>query len=431
MLRRIEISRFKSIHHADIELGEVNIFIGPNGSGKSNILEAVGILASALGRGLAPQDLDYKGVRLSTPRLFKSSFRNQNIPKTFQLIGHFDRFTYKCTLSAGGASRNLSFHSESLYVDGGLVIGRSPHGTRLHKHKKGFDWEEFREEIPPHRGAWDVLGPFADIPDEVEAEINAFSRYVIYSPQTAVMRGLATDSRVIEPLGLTGSRLATAFKETLSEKQRVQGLESKKRFEDILQIIWAPGWADRINIGRRNDDIVPPQVKTEGEVIYIRDKYMKTSFNMLSPYDASEGTLYLIFVATLLSHPEAPTSFGLDNVDGTLNPGLVRRLVDHIVKVSSEGAEDSKPNKQVFLTSHNPTALDAFDIFDSNHAVFVTTRRMQVKGVRLDSHEIIGETKFRRLIPPEGMTPQKWNERARGKNLSELYISNEIQDALG
>ena len=427
MLRRLRISRFKSIHHADIELGTVNLFIGPNGSGKSNLLEAVGILSASLNRGIDPRDLDYKGVRLSTPKLFKSSFRNTETPKTFQLEGIFDTFTYKCTISAGNRSQNLQFHSESLRVNDKLVIGRSPHGLKLHRGPT--DWA-LDTDPPAHRGAWDTLGAIADLPSEVRSEIDQFGRYAIYSPQTAVMRGLATDNRVIEPLGLTGSRLASAFKETLSSKSGLQGDASKMRFEDILQIIWAPGWADRISIRPRNDAIVPPQIRTEGDVLYIRDKYMKTSFNLLSPYDASEGTLYLIFVATLLSHPSAPDYFGLDNVDGTLNPGLVRHLVEHIVKISTKNS-DNFNQKQVFLTSHNPTALDAFDIFKKEHAVFVTTRASIENKNEVKEGTIRGETVFRRLEPPRSMTPEQWAKRAQGKNLSELYLSNQIVGALG
>ena len=86
MLNSIQIKNFKSIKGAELEFGLVNLFIGPNGSGKSNILESIGVLSAALGRGISPQDLDYKGVRLSLPRLFKSTFKNRKIPKSFLLI---------------------------------------------------------------------------------------------------------------------------------------------------------------------------------------------------------------------------------------------------------------------------------------------------------------------------------------------------------
>jgi AAA15 family ATPase/GTPase len=47
MIRKIEISAFKSIAAQEIELGQLNVFVGANGSGKSNILEAIGVLSAA------------------------------------------------------------------------------------------------------------------------------------------------------------------------------------------------------------------------------------------------------------------------------------------------------------------------------------------------------------------------------------------------
>ena len=60
MLRKLKISRFKSIYSDELEFGQVNLFIGPNGSGKSNILEALGIIAAIFSRGIDPNELDLK-----------------------------------------------------------------------------------------------------------------------------------------------------------------------------------------------------------------------------------------------------------------------------------------------------------------------------------------------------------------------------------
>ena len=37
-LKKIEIAGYKSIEHAEIELGHINVLIGANGAGKSNLL---------------------------------------------------------------------------------------------------------------------------------------------------------------------------------------------------------------------------------------------------------------------------------------------------------------------------------------------------------------------------------------------------------
>jgi predicted ATPase len=43
ILKRIEISGYKSIAHVEIELGRLNVLIGANGAGKSNMLQSLGL----------------------------------------------------------------------------------------------------------------------------------------------------------------------------------------------------------------------------------------------------------------------------------------------------------------------------------------------------------------------------------------------------
>ena len=50
---------------------------------------------------------------------------------------------------------------------------------------------------------------------EARNELDQLSSYVIYAPQTAILRGMVTDPRAVEPLGLTGGRLAAAVDEVL------------------------------------------------------------------------------------------------------------------------------------------------------------------------------------------------------------------------
>ena len=67
MLKKLTVERFKSIRHAEVELGRVNLFIGGNGAGKSNILEAIGVLSASADRGVGDTDLSRKGVRITPP----------------------------------------------------------------------------------------------------------------------------------------------------------------------------------------------------------------------------------------------------------------------------------------------------------------------------------------------------------------------------
>jgi hypothetical protein len=143
---------------------------------------------------------------------------------------------------------------------------------------------------------------------------------------------------------------------------------------------------------------------------------------MLSTFDASEGTLYLIFVATLLLHPSAPLTFALDNVDGTLNAKLVRLLTDKLVEACSESTSDKFKAYQSFVTSHHPASLDSFDIFNENQKVFVARRR--------HTAPVLGGTYFDQLLPREGSTKAEWIAESGGKNLSELLLEGFIPGGL-
>ncbi len=419
MLRSIRISRFKSIHEDELEFGRVNLFIGPNGSGKSNILEALGVLSAIFSRGLDPSELDLKGIRLSLPHIFKSAFKGHDLPKTFRIEAVFENGRYACGIRASTSSAYLEFFSEALYDGDRQVYGRSMHGIKVRS-------DEFSSGILNHlsiddaRSVWSVVGPIINISQDFREELEQFARFAIYAPQTAVMRGLAVDNRVVEPLGLTGSGLASAFAHALNTES--------SDLNKIIRIIWQPGWANEVMVSGFDPSVVPSHVKSEGQLLYIKDKYMRGGRNLLSAFDASEGTLYLIFVATLLAHGDTPRTFALDNVDGTLNPSLVRKLTDHVVKVCLSSSSENE--RQVFMTSHHPSSLDSFDIFDSNQRIFIASRIRDENIAPSGVPRAVGSTIFRRFKPPEGLTRDQWAAKHRGRNLSELLLENRIKDAL-
>ena len=295
-------------------------------------------------------------------------------------------------------------------------MGRAPRGKKIHIEKPSLSGLETAELPGVTRGIFDAYRNFADLSEEAQEELDHLASYVIYAPQTAVLRGTATDSRNIEPLGLTGGRLASAVSELLGHLRRRSDPAEADRISQCLSIVWQAKWPQSISVGQPRPSVVPPQVPTVPRVLYFVDRFLHTARSQLSAFDASEGTLYLLFVATLLGHPKAPRIFALDNVDGTLNPGLVFQLVSHIGDiVFSNGGSD----RQVFLTSHNPTSLDAIDLFDSESRVFVVQR-----------NERTGHTEFTLVRPPAGMDRDTWLEYSKGRNTSALWLEGFIEGAL-
>ena len=185
---------------------------------------------------------------------------------------------------------------------------------------------------------------------------------------------------------------------------------------------WLPNWARLFGTHRGNPRLTSRDVAdSSGDIVYFEDKFMHAKRNKLSAYDSSEGTLFLLFAAIILSHPESPKIFAFDNVDNALNPKLTRKLVEQIVRVvalTSEGYSRCGA-KQVFLTSHNPTALDAFDQFDGDQRVFVVRRNEK------------GHTTVDRLEPNPNQTREEWQLAMNGRNLSQVWLDGEIPGALG
>lgn len=423
MLEELTISRFKSVREQRLAFGRVNLFIGGNGTGKSNILESIGLASACLGRGLGDTDFSQKGLRLTPSELMKSSFKNETLPKTLELGATFSNgIQYKVALRSSAKDPLLSIFSESSSVRFKKVFGRSNRGASA-------TGVSHADRLDQHRGIWDQIKATYEIPTDVTAEFSEFARYVIYTPQTDFLRGRQVGRVDTPPIGLHGEGLPEAVSSFLdiwgsyrTRNRKGDPTPQWKILESCVNLVWLPGWASMFGTHRSDPLLTSRDVADRSsESVYFVDQFMHARRNRLSVYDSSEGTLFLLFAAILLGHPKSPKIFALDNVDNALNPRLTRSLVEQIINVCNRSAIDEMElgARQVFLTSHNPTALDAFDLFDNDNRVFVVQRNEK------------GHTTVERLKPPEGMTREKWEIVKGGRNLSQLWLDGEIPGALG
>ena len=426
MLEQLKISRFKTIRDLTLQFGRVNLFIGGNGTGKSNILEAVGLTAACLERGLGDSDIGAKGLRLTPATLMKSSFKGEELPKTLQLDASFGgNVRYKAVLQSSDSHPLLRFFSESSECRGRAVFGRSGAGARAAglKHPDRLD---------RNRGIWDQIKASYEIPAEVTEAFAEFSKFVIYSPQTDFLRGRQSGRVDNPPIGLHGEGLPEAvstFLQVLGKYRRNKPKDDAEHvalniMESSANLVWLPGWASSFGSHRSKPTLTSRDVADRGsDSVYFIDKFMNTSRerNRLSVYDSSEGTLFLLFSAIIMSHPDSPKIFALDNVDSALNPRLTRALVEQIVNTVKQASSGDSilGARQVMLTSHNPTALDAFDIFDDDQRVFVVRRNAK------------GHTQAVRLEPPRGKTKEEWQIMVNGRNLSQVWLDGDIPGAMG
>jgi energy-coupling factor transporter ATP-binding protein EcfA2 len=212
-IKQVEVKAFKSIVNQTVDLGQLNIFIGTNGAGKSNFLEAVGVLSCAVAGQVSYSKLAERGIRLSAPEVFKSSFRNLARKNAFSLKAQFDDLTYSTTINPNNGA-NFDFSAESIDRGGFRIGGRSNRGITF---ESISITKEITEPFPKGQSVISVL-EFLGAFTEVESiQLQALKDYAIYAISTPILRGVSSDDSHKEPLGLYGGSLSVALKDVMDE----------------------------------------------------------------------------------------------------------------------------------------------------------------------------------------------------------------------
>lgn len=357
------------------------------------------MLSSAMEGQIDYETLQKRGARLSTPNIFRSAFKNFDRKGEFKISASIKDFAYSMSINSVD---EFSFLAESLKERSRPLAGRSNNGARIN----GIP---LPHKLDNKKGIFPLLEAFLNISREEQpslanavADLEDLTRYAIFAPATPLLRGVEPDTSAKEPLGLYGGRLAEALSEVISDN--VDADHNIRRFFKMMD------WVKSFGVANKDDpDLVSGHRASPRAKVRYEDKFMKANFNSLYAYDVSEGALYVLFVLLLLVHKNAPNIFALDNVDSALNPGLVRGLMAEMVAILRQD-----PRKQVFLTTHNATALDAIDLFDPTHRLFVIERDQN------------GHTKSRRIQPPAGISREQWAEMHGGLSLSDVWLAGAI-----
>ena len=356
----------------------------------------------------------------------KSAFKNSELPKTLQLSAELEgAVTYKINLTGKDDDPLLAFFSESCTYGNRKMFGQGTNGVQV-LGKSIYD------DLYINRSIWDQVRTGHKFPTRVRQAFHLLSEYAIYSPQTDFLRG-KPGSVDTSPVGLHGEGLPQAVrgliaqlkqlkKPTTNSEHTSQQDYSWKLKRQALDLTYLPRWASSVRVGRIESHLVSRAMLDRGEdTVYFLDRFMHSKRRTLSVYDSSEGTLFLLFIAVLLSHNKSPKVFALDNVDSALNPRMTRSLLETVIETTRDASAHHLccGPRQVFLTSHNPTSLDAFDLFDDDQRIFVVERNE------------VGHTVVTRLRPRPGISRDDWEEAKNGRNLSQLWLDGEIRGALG
>ena len=350
-IKEIEIRNFKSLYNVSFEPGKLNVFIGANGSGKSSVLEALGILSSAMTDRVNTNSLQRKGVRLSTSALYKSKFssiekESKTVDLSIKWSKNSNEYEYATHLTVPTDDDSWRYFAESVTCNGEKVYGRSNASSSQLNNKVGY--YSISESLSGK--------------DYIEAG-KYLADYGMYQPDTLTLRGTVPDPMQINPIGLNGGRLAEAMSDLFAVEDEDLKFGSMY-MEDVLELI---DWASDFKVSKPKKSILNPGVPSTQQIIEFKDKYLKDAASFTG-YDASEGALYVLFMLSLAMHDKAPKMFAIDSFDHALNPRLAKKATEIFSEIIV------KQNKTVFMTTHNPLVLDGLDLTNDDIRLFTTDR---------------------------------------------------------
>ena len=390
MLAGLSVRTFKSLDDVTVDLGRVNVFIGANGSGKSNLLEALGVLSAAADGKVDEQALLARGVRPGLPALYKSAFparAGSRIPPHLHFGACSERAKYEISLHnpLHDPRPAWRFKTELWEDDVDHLVGRAPAKNVKTNPERGL--AALKAVEAPAGAALDLL--------------RLLQSYVIFSPTTAVLRGVAPETQPRQPVGLSGGNLPHAIRDLLKQRRRAD--RSRQICEDVRRLLdWAEGF-DWSAAGRLP---LSPTAAASGDVVRFRDRFMRQDRNVLSGYDASEGALYALFLAVIAGHEAGPALCAVDNADHGLNPRLARSLMEHLCRWY---LESTRP-RQILLTTHNPSVLDGLPLQDDRVRLFTVSRTSS------------GRTSVRRVVVNGDLT----KKAEKGWALSRLWVMGHL-----
>ena len=225
--------------------------------------------------------------------------------------------------------------------------------------------------------------------------------YAIFSPATAVLRGITPETQPREPAGLSGGGLPGAISELIKQSRKDKHV--RRICRDVIGLI---DWAKNIGWARAERLPLSSSAAASKDVIRFHDRFMRKDRNVLSGYDASEGALHALMLAVIAGHQASPALCAVDNADQGLNPRLAQSLMERLCTWYLE----ANTPRQILLTTHNPLVLDGLPLQDDRVRLFTVSRT--------DS----GRTSVRRVVVDDSMM----EKAEKGWTLSRLWVMGHL-----
>jgi predicted ATPase len=338
MIKSVRLKNFKSFREAEIPLERFTVFVGANGSGKTTVLEAVRCL-SAMTVTVGKKNLVYG--------LFKDRFSPSQILRK----GSTDCMEFGCDVESAGKSSSLRC---------AVAFQGHSQSDRISK----WLFSATRDQFPPWILRVEEQPESADSGDPSTniTDIKGYESNLDFPISPGLLLRLNARD-IIEPseddkleISESGRGIAAVLVEmALSQPDQFKLLQVAVNsvipaFERVRMI--------KTTLLRTENLVYRDGERTITQPVGRRLSGHKLILDMKNAADipggsASEGTLLVIAIFTLLMGPSQPKLLLLDDIDRGLHPKAMGDLVKVIRKLMEQD-----PELQIIATSHSPYLLD-------------------------------------------------------------------------
>ena len=389
-ITRVHIKNFKSIVDLSLDLAPINVFIGENGSGKSNILEALAFAAAAAAAKLDNEFLVSRGIRVTEPRFMRSAFAETEdgavsidveadggLRTSYEINTSGDaaypKWTSKTHMEAPPSADMVPEKDELLVMEAFRSLqlpAESPaYSAKLDQSIANL-FKELNGTVPVITDTLRTgVAAFIDfLSTSIENHYRKFSlaEFIVYSPEITALRTFEKEGQIL-PLGVRG--------EGLLKLLRVMANEDHGSWTALRHNLELLDWLSDIDIDQSSALLE--------QSLRLRDRFVAESSPPFDQRSANEGFLYLLFFFALILSKATPRFFAIENIDTSLNPKACSELMRRLSQLIIER------QKQVLLTTHNPSILDGLNLHDEKQRLFVVFRNKH------------GHTVARRVAPPK------------------------------
>jgi predicted ATPase len=336
-VRNAEITNFRSVRNASLDLGRLTVLIGANGAGKSNVVDAFRFVSESLSLGLFTALERRAGVRAVRHRSVRGRPRHVHMAMDLDFPnGMQAHYGFRIDSHAGGAYR-VGEEICRLATSSGTEFGVVHLRNGKFVNSPFVSVEDFDQNLAdvfvglvspgPELLALPLIGAIPGLRSVLGA-LRSLRTYAIVPDRLREPQD-PDEGRVLHPDG----RNATSVLRSLDSEDR----------KELLELLGhaAPG--------------------VEGVRTVSHGKKLTLEFTQRAPggrmkfeaHQMSDGTLRLFGILLALLQPEPSTVLAIEEPESTIHVAALEAVVE-VLRARSDSA-------QILLTTHSSDILDFVD----------------------------------------------------------------------